>query len=163
MDAYSSKKDHLFWEYILNAFGLHGYVTFSGMKWEGLEPLLLSAQTVETNNFTAGVDLSIDIVNGTYLSNDFLMSFDFGIAIRSMFGDIIFDRDFRKALLGTTKTSFAGFEAGMTVAVNALVAKFIYTKMEGDIPGFSTGAMSVSIGVQLGVLRYPFTDAAAGK
>ena len=64
------------------------------------------------------------------------------------------DSSFRSALLGTAATAFSGLEVGTTVILNGVIAKFTYTQILGNVPGMTQGVIAVSVGIQLGILRF---------
>lgn len=152
----SSTEKPAFWESALNALGVHGFLSFSQLSWQALPPLVASAQTVNGWNFSGNLGLSIDVLNTAYMGNNFLISIDLDLTTRALIGDLLSENQFRSSVLGTSDSAFCGFDGGLTLAVNGIVAKFSFIKMSGNIPGFSSGAINVYIGVQLGILRYVF-------
>jgi hypothetical protein len=142
---------------ILDRFAPHAHLSFSSLSWQALPPLVATEQTEEAGIFSFDLGMGWNIIDNTYANNKFLISIEVGYALRDIFGDVSLDPTFRQAILDSTSTMFGGYEFTMTLAINGLIAQFTYVQLNKDVPGLSTGDMTVSAGIQVGLVSFVLT------
>lgn len=132
--------------------GVHSYFNASSSKWiyndleygAGIREIGFHISSIYEDSF------------GNDDNNPISIIFDIGFARRSIVGNISNsnNQNIRESILGTTKTSFPGFELGVTLQMHQITARGAYLHFGGDIDGFSNGQIMTTISVKSAI----FTD-----
>jgi hypothetical protein len=87
------------------------------------------------------------------------MTLDVGFVSRSIRGDFSADRETRQRLIGTTRTTFPGFEVGLGLRYNEINAGLTYYRMAGTVPGFSRGQVVAGVSLRATLNSGEFDEA----
>ncbi|MAQ92443.1 MAG: hypothetical protein CMM84_02765 [Rhodothermaceae bacterium] len=142
---------------VLFGLDLRLYGSASTSEWsvpvgpDGLFDPMGPPQPFTAGSLGAGVLLGETLLSGTIAGSTTVgVTLDAGVAVRTLFGDIVSD-DFdplRQSLLGDTDTVFIGPEAGLHVQINGVKAGITTYWFGDDIRGFGNGQVVAGIGIQ---------------
>lgn len=127
--------------------GIHVYASGSSSNWKYGDTSKLA--TV----FGGGILLTKDIVQDRDEKNPIFFGVEIGLSYRGIFGNVTNDKLFYEKMMGTTGTSFLGFEGGLRITFSQITAAIhgywlndISGKKKIDgITGFQlTGGISIS-------------------
>jgi hypothetical protein len=123
-----------------------------------------TATAVEAVVIGIGLTGYRDLVNGSIGDNRVALTLELGLSYRSLIGDVAARDSLREALLGTRSSTFYGFEGGMQIRFNKIVAGVqlyhLWDLTRGKrVDGLTRGQMVAGFSVQGDV----FTGTLTGK